>query len=142
MIVQRVEHNNKLLAIIIPHDSSAPGIHFVTPPHFSQQLALMNHQAGHRIGAHSHRRVERQVFYTQEVLFIRTGKVKVDFYDDAKSRIAGCELGSGDVIMLVSGGHGFEILEETEMVEVKQGPYLGDEDKIRYEKEESDNDGF
>jgi mannose-6-phosphate isomerase-like protein (cupin superfamily) len=131
-MIESIEYANKVMAIIVRHDMSDPGIHFFTPPSFSQQLAYMSHPAGHRIGAHTHREIERQVIYTQEVLFIRKGRMRVDFYDAEKVRIDSRELGAGDVIMLVSGGHGFEMLEETEMIEVKQGPYLGDEDKIRF----------
>jgi mannose-6-phosphate isomerase-like protein (cupin superfamily) len=131
-LIDTIEKNGEVLAIIVPFGSSEEGIHFFTPPSFSQQLAYMFHPAGHRIGAHTHREIERQVIYTQEVLFIRKGRVRVDFYDEEKVRIDSRELGAGDVIMLVSGGHGFEMLEETEMIEVKQGPYLGDEDKIRF----------
>jgi hypothetical protein len=131
-MVQLVEYNQQLIAIILRYDSSDSGIHFFTPHDFSQQLAYMNRPAGYVIGAHNHRKIERQVFYTQEVLFIRKGRVKVDFYDDSRNKIDCRELGAGDVIMLVSGGHGFEMLEETEMIEVKQGPYMGDEDKVRF----------
>lgn len=128
-----IEHKGQTLAIVVPHDISVRGIRFFTPDHFSQQLAYMAHPAGHVIGAHVHREIERQIFYTQEVLIIRKGKVRVDFYDDARVNVESRELATGDVIVLVSGGHGFEILEETEIIEIKQGPYTGDADKIRFD---------
>jgi len=131
--IERVIHDDKLLAIIIRSDYSNYGIEFFTPDDFSQQLAYMNRPAGYRIDPHIHNKVQREVFYTQEVLFIRNGKVKIDFYDNDRACIDTRLLGTGDVILLASGGHGFEMLEETEMIEVKQGPFAGDKDKIRFE---------
>ena len=72
------------------------------------------------------------VHYTQEVLFIRKGRLRVDFYDEKREYLESRELGSGDVILLIAGGHGFEVLEEVEMIEVKQGPYVGEGDKTRF----------
>jgi mannose-6-phosphate isomerase-like protein (cupin superfamily) len=76
--------------------------------------------------------VERSVHYTKEVLFIKSGRVRVDFYDDAQNYLESRILEAGDVILLAYGGHGFEMLEPTEMIEVKQGPYAGDADKTRF----------
>ncbi|MCH8331758.1 MAG: hypothetical protein IH946_10355, partial [Bacteroidetes bacterium] len=108
------------------------GISFFTPHDFSQQLAYMKRPAGYKIEPHVHRVLPREVTLTQEVLFIRSGKVKVDFYSNDKEYLESRVLQSGDVIMLASGGHGFEMLEESQMIEVKQGPYAGDEDKVRF----------
>ncbi len=130
-MVQHVEHEGKVLAIILPHDLSVDGIHFFTPPHFSQQLACMSRPRGHIIEAHTHKEMARQIFYTQEVLFIKRGRVRIDFYSEKQIKIDSRELAAGDVIMLVSGGHGLEMLEQTEIIEVKQGPYLGDNDKVK-----------
>jgi mannose-6-phosphate isomerase-like protein (cupin superfamily) len=77
--------------------------------------------------------VPREVHYTQEVLFIRRGVLRVDFYDDRQNYLESRTLHGGDTILLASGGHGFEVLEEVEMIEVKQGPYAGEHDKIRFE---------
>ena len=70
--------------------------------------------------------------YTQETLFIKKGKLLVDFYDDEQSYLESRELVAGDVVLLIRGGHGFEVLEDLEMIEVKQGPYAGDQDKVRF----------
>lgn len=133
-MVENIEYADKIMAIIIRHNMSESGVHFFTPSSFSQQLAYMKHPTGHVIDAHVHCKIERQVFYTQEVLIIRKGRVRVDFYNDDRVKVDSRVLVSGDVIMLVSGGHGFEMLEETEMIEVKQGPYTGDADKIRFDE--------
>jgi len=131
--VERVVHENKLLAIIIRSDYRKEGIEFFTPNDFSQQLAYMNRPAGYKIQPHIHNKVQREVFYTQEVLFIKKGKVKIDFYDDERNQIDMITVQTGDVILLASGGHGFEMLEDTEMIEVKQGPFAGELDKTRFE---------
>ena len=130
--VDRVIYENRLLAIIIRSNFQKEGIEFFTPNDFSQQLAYMSRPAGYKISPHVHNKVQREVFYTQEVLFIKKGKVKIDFYDNDKNHIDTRILETGDVIMLASGGHGFEMLEPTEMIEVKQGPYAGEDDKTRF----------
>jgi len=132
-MLQEIKHNNQLLAIIISNRYSEPGIHFFTPDDFSQQLAFMKHPAGKIIQPHVHNPVQREVHFTKETLFIRKGKIRVDFYTDQQIYIESYILETGDVILLSEGGHGFEILEETEMIEVKQGPYAGEKDKTRFE---------
>jgi len=128
-----IKNNNQIIAIIIPSDYHPEGIKFFTPGNFSQQLAYMNRPEGYSISAHTHNKIYRQVFYTLETLFIRKGRVRVDFYDDDRIFLESKELKTGDVILLASGGHGFTMLEQTEIIEVKQGPYAGDEDKIRFQ---------
>jgi mannose-6-phosphate isomerase-like protein (cupin superfamily) len=128
----RIEHDNTLLAIIIRRDFKKPGIHFFTPDDFSQQLAYMNHPAGKVIDPHVHNPVPREVHFTQEVLFLKRGRLKVDFYDNDQNYLQSHVLEAGDVILLAAGGHGFEALEEIEMIEVKQGPYAGEADKTRF----------
>ena len=132
-MIQVINHNNQLLAIIISHKYSEPGIHFFTPDDFSQQMAFMMHPQGKTILPHVHNAVLRQVHFTKEVLFIRKGKLRVDFYTNEQEYIESHILETGDVILLSEGGHGFEMIEETEMIEVKQGPYAGEQDKTRFE---------
>jgi hypothetical protein len=132
MTVEHIKHGDQLLAIIIPADYAEPGIHFFTSNELSQQLGYMNHPAGKVIDPHVHNPVSREVLYTQEVLFIKRGKLRVDFYDDDQNYLESRILNAGDIILLATGGHGFEVLEDIEMVEVKQGPYCGDNDKTRF----------
>jgi len=136
-VIETINKNKQLLAIIIYHTFSKPGIHFFTPGDLSQQLAFMRHSAGKEIPPHVHNPVTREVRFTQEVLFIRKGKLRVDFYDDERKYLESRILEDGDTILLATGGHGFEVLEEVEIIEVKQGPYAGDQDKTRFES--SDN---
>lgn len=131
-MIEQITHHNQLLALIVSHRFNQPGIHFFTPNDLSQQLAYMHHPTGKIIPPHIHNPVAREVMYTQEVLFIKTGKLRVDFYADPQHYLESRILEAGDVILLVTGGHGFEVLEEIEMIEVKQGPYVGDRDKTRF----------
>lgn len=131
-MIENIFFQNDLISIIIKKDFVADGITFFTPDDFSQQLSYMHHATGKVIQAHIHNHLPRQVFFTQEVLIIKKGILKVDFYSNDKIFIESRILETGDVILLASGGHGFEVLEEVEMIEVKQGPYLGEQDKLRF----------
>jgi len=131
--IEKIIHQDSIIALIIRAEYQSNGIEFFTPDNFSQQLAYMNRDAGYKISPHIHNEVHRDVFYTQEVLFIRKGKVKVDFFDQDNNYLESKILKTGDVILLASGGHGFKMIEPTEIIEVKQGPYTGDEDKTRFD---------
>jgi mannose-6-phosphate isomerase-like protein (cupin superfamily) len=128
-MIERIENRGGMLALIVRASFRETGVSFFTPGELSQQLAFMRHPAGKVIQAHFHNAVPREVHFTQEVLLIRRGRLRVDFYDRECQYLESHVLEAGDVILLVSGGHGFEVLDEVEMIEVKQGPYLGDEDK-------------
>jgi hypothetical protein len=132
-MIEEIKYNNELLAIIVSTEFSKDGITFFTPNDFSQQLAYMKHPKGKIIQPHVHNPVKREVHYTKEVLFIKNGKLRVDFYDDCKNYLESRILKSGDVILLSTGGHGFCAMEDLEMFEVKQGPYAGELDKTRFE---------
>jgi mannose-6-phosphate isomerase-like protein (cupin superfamily) len=127
-----IKHNEKTIAVIILSHYKKNGIEFFTPDDFSQQLAYMKHPEGYAISPHVHNFVPREVQFTQEVLFIKSGKVRVDFYDDKQNYLESRILNPGDVILLAHGGHGFVMLEESEIIEVKQGPYAGENDKTRF----------
>jgi mannose-6-phosphate isomerase-like protein (cupin superfamily) len=131
-MIEKFIHNNDTFAIIVRKDFNNTGINFFTPNDYSQQLAYMSHPVGKEIQPHIHKKVQREVNYTQETLFIRKGKLQVDFYTDEQEFLESRILQSGDVILLIKGGHGFKVLEDLEMFEVKQGPYAGDEDKIKF----------
>ena len=133
VMTEHVFVDGQLCAIIIPAKYDQPGIQFFTANELSQQLASMSYCAGRVIPAHTHNPVRREVSYTQETLFIRKGKVRVDFYTQQQEYRMSRILGAGDVILLICGGHGFEVLEALNMVEVKQGPYTGELDKSRFE---------
>lgn len=137
-MIERITSDLKELAIILRADYKSEGIEFFTPDNFSQQLAYMNRPSGYLIQPHVHNPVERQVQYTKEVLYIKSGQVRVDFYEEDQSYLESRVLNAGDVILLAYGGHGFYMLEDSEIIEVKQGPYAGDADKTRFNGIESD----
>ena len=130
--IEEVKKKDRLLAMIIRNDYACKGVDFITPNEYSQQVAYMHHSKGKVIDAHVHNLVHRNVVMTQEVLFIKKGILRVDFYDEYEDYLESRNLKAGDIILLVSGGHGFQVLEEVEMVEVKQGPYAGENDKKRF----------
>ncbi|RZK18095.1 MAG: hypothetical protein EOO43_12860 [Flavobacterium sp.] len=132
-MIERIFHENQLLSIIIRSSFQKEGIEFFTEDQFSQQLGYMNRRKGYVIPPHRHNLIARKVDLTQEVLYIKSGRVRVDFYDDQQLYLESRELCAGDVILLAHGGHGFEMLDQSEIIEVKQGPYCGEEDKVRFD---------
>jgi GDP-L-fucose synthase len=131
--IEEIRDGDTVVAIILRGSYDKPGVTFFSQDHFSQQLGCINYPAGHTIVPHVHNPVPREVFYTQETLFIREGRVRVDLYRDDRSPLTTRTLATGDTILLSTGGHGFQILDDTSMIEVKQGPYAGDGDKTRFE---------
>lgn len=132
-MIQRICHGNRELALVVRHSFKKDGIEFFTPSDYSQQIGYMKRSTGYVIPPHVHNPVPREVQYTKEVLFIKSGRVRVDFYGEDQEYLESTILEAGDVILLAYGGHGFEMLEETEIIEVKQGPYAGDQDKTRFD---------
>ena len=127
-----IKFKNTLLAIIVKDSYCNDGVSFVTPKEAPQQLAYMSHKTGVEIKPHIHKSAERVINSTQEVLVLKKGKLRVDFYESNKKYIMSHILNKGDVIILMRGGHGFHVIEEVEMIEVKQGPYIGQNDKVRF----------
>lgn len=130
--MEKYVFNGELFAIVIRNSYDKEGITFFTDETLSQQLAYMNHPKGKLIQPHIHKPIERTVAYTQEVLIIKDGILKVDFYSEEQTFLESTLLNKGDTILLIKGGHGFSVIEDVKMIEVKQGPYAGDKDKIRF----------
>jgi len=124
---EEIKHNDKLIAIILKAHYTSERTAFFSPPDFSQQLGYIVYQKDGEIKAHSHKEIHRKITLTQEVLFIKKGRLVVNLYTTEKEYITSRKLNAGDIIFLCSGGHGFKMLEDTEMIEVKQGPYSGKE---------------
>jgi hypothetical protein len=131
-MIEHIKNGNQLLAVVVPADFTTVDVEFVTDPVNSQQLGVIFHKEGDAIAPHIHRPQERIIYDTQETLIIRKGKVRVNFYSDQQDFLQARVLTSGDIVLLISGGHGFEMIEDTLMVEIKQGPYIGDKDKVRF----------
>ncbi len=132
-MLETISHVGSVLAIILRREFRREGIEFFTPPEYSQQLAYMKRPAGYVIRPHLHKEVQREVMQTREVLLIKSGRVRVDFYDNDRHYLRSSVLETGDVVLLAEGGHGFEMLEQSEMIEIKQGPYTGDSDKTTFD---------
>ena len=136
-IRQITDGKETLLALIVSSSSFGPGVHFVTPNELQQQVAVMKRPAGEKILAHTHLPVPRSVKGTQEVLIILDGSIRADIYDDNREFVQSETLTGGDVIVLVSGGHGFTVVDDCEFIEVKQGPYVPGKDKEVFEQKDS-----
>ena len=133
-MIEKIFYEAQLLALVLRTSYAAEGIHFLTPDSFSQQLGYMKRPIGYAIAPHDHNPVARTIEWTQEVLFIKSGRVRLDLYaPDSRKYLESRILEAGDVVLLAHGGHGLVMLEESEIIEVKQGPYAGEADKERFE---------
>jgi hypothetical protein len=131
---EEIRHDDKLIAILLLSSFTSDKTVFFGEPDFSQQLGYIVYPKNGQVKSHFHRENLRNIVLTQEVLFIKKGRVEVSFYTNDQKLITKRQLATNDVIFLCSGGHGIKMLEDTEMVEVKQGPYMGKEsDKIVFE---------
>jgi hypothetical protein len=128
-----IKHNNLLLGMIIRKSDEKEGVNFFTPDEFQQQIGILKLPDGHRFQPHIHNKIKREIFYTYETLVIRKGKLRVDFYDTEQNYLFSDVVSEGDILMLAEGGHGFKVLEEVDFVEIKQGPFLGEKDKFKFD---------
>ena len=131
-MIERIELNDKLYALILRREFEREGANFLTPKDNSLQVGILIHKKGTQITPHVHRASPRTIKDVQEVLYLEHGKVEAEFYDDSGRKVKNTTLIAGDTILLLSGGHGFNILEDTKMIEVKQGPYLGVKEDKEY----------
>ena len=139
--IEQINWNNQLLAIIIRAETNPEKTTFVTPEDFNFQLGFVVYPSGGEVTPHTHLPLERHIVGTSEVLLIKKGRCLVDIYDDNRELITSRELRSGDVILVVGGGHGYRMLEDTTFLEIKQGPYTGSIDKERFSRKvEADSD--
>ena len=112
-MIEYIHNNNQIISIIVRSNYNSDGIKFFTPDDFSQQLAYMNRERGYTIPPHVHNPVDRKVSLTQEVLYIKSGKVRVDYYNDEKKYLESRILNLGDVVLFSGGGHGFTMIENS-----------------------------
>lgn len=125
MAVERVDHKGELLAMVFRGKEPVDGVEFITPDDFPLQIGFWGHERGEVKKPHIHRKWERTVKGTHEVIHVVEGVVAVDLYTEEGEELGEKILEGGDTILLVSGGHGFRILEKARVMEVKQGPYTG-----------------
>ena len=129
---KKIFHKNELIALIIKNNYTNEGINFFTDNSSPQQIAFMKHPKDKVVLAHVHNEIKREVSITQETLILKKGKMRLDLYTEDKEYLESHIMEAGDIVFLASGGHGIKTLEEIEMIEVKQGPYLGENDKVRF----------
>jgi hypothetical protein len=130
---EEIKYNDTIVAVIVRSGYSSDNDYtFFTEDDDTLQLAYIHHPTGKSVESHVHNDIKREVYRTKEVVFIKNGKLKTDFYNEKKEFICSRILEKGDVVLLSQGGHGFEVMEEVEMIVAKQGPYVREEDKTRF----------
>lgn len=131
--IETIRHDGEIVALVIYNDYEVEGIKFLSPNEFTLQLGHMRRPTGYQVIPHTHNPVERTTVGTQEVLFVKSGVIRVDFYSFDQVFLESRTLRAGDIILLAGAGHGIEVLETATIVEVKNGPYLEGADKGRFE---------
>jgi hypothetical protein len=131
-LIEHITDHGRPLAYIIRGSFQPDKTTFFTPPEFKQQVGYVVYPAGGEVAAHVHKRLERRLVGTSEVLIVRKGRCLMDVYNDDRALVATRELVTGDIMLMVGGGHGFHMLEDTVLLEVKQGPYIGVDEKERF----------
>lgn len=131
-LIEKISHQNQVLCILIRADLLPEDTMFITPPEYKQQVGFVVYPAGGEIACHSHRPLERHLVGTSEVLVVKKGRCLIDIYNDGHELVATREMQSGDVMLMVGGGHGFRMLEDTVFLEIKQGPYTGVDEKEHF----------
>jgi hypothetical protein len=135
LVYRITDAEDSCLAIIIRSKYSPGATTFFSEPQYSQQIGIIKYPKAGEIKPHYHNELPREVTYTQEVLVVRKGSMCVDLYDKKLVFVQSVTLHQSDAIFLVSGGHGFKMLEDCELLEVKQGPYSGvKSDKTHFER--------
>ena len=130
--IENIGDGPALYAVVMRESFHGEGLHFVTSENHTQQIGYMSYDAGYKIQAHTHSIIDRTISRTTEVLYVKSGKVLARIYTEERELFKELFLFTGDFILLLSGGHGFEIIEDSVMIEIKQGPYLGLDDKERF----------
>ena len=128
-VIENITQAGRVLAIIVRGEFTPSSTTFLTSPELEQQLGFVVHPAGVRIPRHVHRPEQRQLSGTTEVLVGVKGSCEIELFDNEQTPVATRQLKKGDVILLASGGHGFRMLEDTILLEIKQGPYMGQSEK-------------
>ena len=133
-MIQKIFHKKKLFALIINKNfRKLKGVNFLTSPEDTQQIGFMRHKKNHIILPHLHKKRLTKINFTTEVILLLKGILRVDFYDKKRKYLFSKKINAGQIIMLVSGGHGFKVIKDVEMIEVKQGPYNAKKDKQKFD---------
>jgi len=131
-LIERIADKEQILCILVRNDLVPDKTTFLTPPEYKQQVGFVVYPKGGEIARHTHVALQRHLVGTSEVLIVKKGRCLIDIYNDAHELVATRELNEGDLMLMVGGGHGFRMLEDTVLLEVKQGPYTGLDEKERF----------
>ena len=134
-MIEKIQNQKKLYALIVRSKyRKKKGINFFTDKNATQQFGFMKHKKNYLIKPHLHNKRETKILSTSEVIILLKGILRVDFYDNSKKYIFSKKVYANDIIMLVNGGHGFKVIKDIEIIEVKQGPYSLLKDKKKFDK--------
>lgn len=133
--MRSIAARGQVLALFLPAAGWQSGLNFMTRDADFVQVGTWEYAAGTRLGPHSHNEVSREATRTQEVVFVREGRIRAHIFDSDDSHVEAIEMTTGDLLVLLGGGHGYEILRDgTRVLEVKNGPYPGPEaDRRRFQ---------
>ena len=133
-MIEKILYKKRLFALIVRRQfRKKSGINFFTSKEATQQFGFMKHKKNHIIKPHKHNKRRTRILRTTEVILLLKGTLRVDFYNDKYKYLFSKKINERDIIMLIHGGHGFKVLKNVEMIEVKQGPYSLASDKIKFE---------
>jgi len=132
--VETITDAGQLLALLIRAGYAPEQTVFLTPAQLNLQVGFVVYPAGGQVAPHTHHPLHRHIVGTTEVLIVRKGRCRVDIFSRPKCLAGSWELGEGDIVLLASGGHAVQMYEETVLLEVKQGPYIGTAEKERFEE--------
>jgi|TARA_B110000090_G_C13240883_1_gene392458 hypothetical protein len=134
-MIKEIIYKKKLYALIIKESyQKKKGISFFTKDDSNQQIGFMNHPKNYIIKPHKHQKRETKIYLTTEVIILQKGKLRVDFYDNKKKYLFSVVIKKHEIVMLVHGGHGFKVLEPVKMLEIKQGPFVSNKDKVKFDE--------
>ncbi len=134
-MIEKIFHKKQLYALIVRGTYiKKKGVNFFTDENATQQFGFMSHKKNHSILPHRHNKRKSKILLTTEVIIILDGILRVDFYNDNEKYLFSKKLYAKDIVMLAKGGHGFKVLKNVKMIEVKQGPYSLSKDKIKFKQ--------
>jgi hypothetical protein len=131
-VIETVAHEGIVLAYIVRGGPPPDKTQYLTPSDSPLQVGYVVYPGGSQIPRHIHLPIERHLVGSAEVILVQRGRCEVDVYADSRQVVATRNLSAGDMIITVTGGHGFRVLEDTVLLEVKQGPYPGEVEKERF----------
>ena len=134
-MIEKVKYKNKLFAIVVRGKyRNKKGVTFFSPDNVTQQFGYMKHNKGYVIKPHKHNKRLTKILSTTEVILLLKGSIRVDFYNQKEKYLFSKILKEKDIVLLVHGGHGFKVIKDAEMIEVKQGPYSASKDKVKFDE--------